>query len=128
MTENQQGVRLLKILCSSLLSMLLVVSAVAQQAPFAKPNVPVSSHDRVYAADQTSNTVDVIDPFSTKSLGVIKLVDPVPASLAPLYKGALLVHGLGYSPDSQTLAVVSIASNSVTLIDPATNKVKGPIY
>jgi YVTN family beta-propeller protein len=86
MTENQQGVRPLKIFCSSLFSLLLVSSAVAQQAPFAKPNVPVFSHDRVYAADQTSNTVDVIDPSSNKSLGVIKLGDPVPASLAPLYK------------------------------------------
>ena len=38
------------------------------------------------------------------------------------------MHGLGYSPDSKTLAVVSIASNSITLIDPATNKVKGKVY
>ena len=38
------------------------------------------------------------------------------------------MHGLGYSPDSKTLAVVSVASNSVTLIDTATNKVKGTIY
>jgi YVTN family beta-propeller protein len=128
MTENQQGVRPLKILRFSLLSIFLLASAVAQQMPFAKPNVPISSHDRVYSADQTSNTVDVIDPSSNKSLGVIKLGDPVPASLAPLYKGASLVHGLGYSPDSQTLAVVSIASNSITLIDPATNKIKGIVY
>jgi YVTN family beta-propeller protein len=118
----------LKKLLSPLFLLLLIGSSIAQQMPFAKPNVPLSSHDRVYSADQTSNTVDVIDPSSNKSLGVIRLGDPVPASLAPLYKGALLVHGLGYSPDSQTLAVVSIASNSVTLIDPATNKVKGTIY
>jgi YVTN family beta-propeller protein len=59
---------------------------------------------------------------------VIKLGDPVPGALSPLYKGQLLVHGLGYSPDSKTLAVVSIGSNSVTLIDTATNKVKGTVY
>jgi YVTN family beta-propeller protein len=100
----------------------------AQQAPFARPNVAVSSHDRVYSADQTSNTVSVIDPYNNKLLGVIKLGDPVPASLGALYKGALLVHGLGYAPDSKTLAVVSIGSNSVTLIDPATNKVRGTVY
>jgi YVTN family beta-propeller protein len=82
----------------------------------------------VYAADQTSNTVSVIDPSSTRLLGVIKLGDPVPGALSPLYKGQLLVHGLGYSPDAKTLAVVSIASNSVSLIDTATNKVKGTIY
>jgi YVTN family beta-propeller protein len=100
----------------------------AQQAPWARPDIPVSSHDRVYTADQTSNTVSVIDPAENRLLGVIRLGDPVPGALSPLYKGQLLVHGLGYSPDSKTLAVVSIASNSVTLIDTATNKVKGTIY
>lgn len=103
-------------------------SALAQQAPWDRPDTPVSSRDRVYTADQTSNTVSVIDPSTNKLLGVIKLGDPVPGALSPLYKGQLLVHGLGYSPDSKTLAVVSIASNSVTLIDTATNKVKGTVY
>jgi len=102
--------------------------AVAQQAPWGRPNIPVSTHDRVYAADQTSNTVSVIDPSSNKLLEVIRLGNPVPGALSPLYKGQLLVHGLGYSPDSRTLAVVSIASNAVTLIDTATNKVKGTVY
>jgi YVTN family beta-propeller protein len=100
----------------------------AQQAPWARPDVPISKHDRVYTADQTSNTVSVIDPADNKLLGVIKLGDPVPGALSPLYKGQLLVHGLGYSPDSKTLAVVSVGSNSVTLIDTATNKVKGTVY
>ena len=88
----------------------------------------MSAHDRVYAADQTSNTVSVIDPSSNKLLGVIRLGDPVPGALSPLYTGQLLVHGLGYSPDAKTLAVVSVGSNSVTLIDTATNKVKGTVY
>ncbi|HSS96605.1 MAG TPA: hypothetical protein VLK33_06240, partial [Terriglobales bacterium] len=107
---------------------LLFAQAFAQQAPWSRSNVPVSSHDRVYAANQTSNTVSVIDPSSNKLLGVIRLGDPLPGSLTPLYRGQLLVHGLGYSPDSKTLAVVAVASNSVTLIDTATNKVKGVIY
>jgi YVTN family beta-propeller protein len=102
--------------------------ASAQQAPWARPNIPISNHDRVYAADQTSNTVSVIDPSGNKLLGVIRLGNPVPGALSPLYRGQLLVHGLGYSPDSRTLAVVSIASNAVTLIDTATNKVKGTVY
>jgi len=113
-------------------ALLLVLSlpayAQAQQAPWGHADIPVSSHDRVYAADQTSNTVSVIDPASNKLLGVIRLGDPVPGALSPLYKGELLVHGLGYSPDSKTLAVVSVGSNSVTLIETATNKVKGKIY
>src|SRR5450631_31886 len=99
-----------------------------QQAPWGRADIPVSAHDRVYAADQTSNTVSVIDPFSNKLLGVIRLGDPVPGALSPLYRGQLLVHGLGYSPDGKTLAVVSIASNSVALIETATNKVKTIIY
>jgi len=102
--------------------------ALAQQAPWGRADIPVSANDRVYAADQTSNTVSVIDPSTNKLLGVIRLGDPVPGALSPLYRGQLLVHGLGYSPDSGTLAVVSVGSNSVTLIDAQTNKVKKTIY
>lgn len=106
----------------------LVDGAFAQQAPWGRPDIPISAHDRVYAADQTSNTVSVINPSSNKLLGVIRLGEPVPAALSPLYTGQLLVHGLGYSPDFRTLAVVSIASNAVTFIDTATNKVKGTTF
>jgi YVTN family beta-propeller protein len=84
--------------------------------------------DRVYTADQTSNTVSVIDPATNKLLGSIHLGEDVPAALSPLYRGELLVHGLGFSPDHKTLDVVSIGSNSVTLIDTETNTVKGKIY
>src|SRR5499427_275786 len=114
------------ILCCLLLC--LSTPAIAQQAPWARADVAVSSHDRVYTADQTSNTVSVIDPSENKLLGVIRLGDPVPGALSPLYKGQLLVHGLGFSPDSKALAVVSVGSNSVTLIDTATNKIKGIVY
>jgi len=106
----------------------LLPSAFGQQAPWGRPDIPISSRDRVYAADQTSNTVSVIDPASNKLLGVIRLGDPVPGALSPLYKGQLLVHGLGYSPDGSVLAVVSVASNSVTLIDTRTNRVRKTIY
>jgi len=111
-----------------LLFFCLLPCAVAEQAPWARPNIPISAHDRVYAANQTSNTVSVIDPSSNNLLGVIRLGDPVPGALSALYKGQLLVHGLGYSPDAKTLAVVSIASNSVALIDTTTNAVKKIIY
>jgi YVTN family beta-propeller protein len=112
----------------SLLSLCVLPGALAVQAPWARPDIAISDRDRVYTADQTSNTVSVINPSENKLLGVIRLGDPVPGALSPLYKGQLLVHGLGYSPDSKTLAVVSIGSNSVTLIDTATNKVKGVVY
>jgi len=81
--------------------------------PASAPDVPVSARDRVYTADQFSNTVSVVDPSQNKLLGVVKLGDPQPGNLSPLYRGQLLVHGLGFSPDGSTLAVVSIGSNSV---------------
>src|SRR5206468_5518958 len=93
-----------------------------------RKDIPITAHERVYTAAQTPNTGAVIEPVENKLLGVIKLVDAVPGALSPLYKGQLLVHGLGYSPDNKTLAVVSVGSNSVSLIDTATNKVKGVVY
>ena len=104
--------------------------AAAGQAPDAagRPDVPVSHRDRFYTGDQFSNTVSVIDPADNRLLGLIKLGDPTPGNLSPLYKGQLLVHGMGFSPDHRTLAVVSIGSNSVTFIDTATNAVKHVAY
>src|SRR5215470_8095173 len=106
------------------------VPAYGGQAPFgsAGANFPISGRDRVYAAEQFSNTVSVINPSTNENLGVIRLGDPQPMNLSPLYKGQVLVHGLGFSPDHRTLVVVSIASNSVTFIDTATNAVKHITY
>src|SRR6201998_270534 len=102
--------------------------ATNKQAPFDQPDIPISSHDRVYTADQFSNTVSVIDPSSNKTIGVIRLGNPSPNNFSPLYKGQVLVHGMGFSPDHRTLAVVSIGSNSVEFIDTATNVVKHITY
>jgi YVTN family beta-propeller protein len=101
---------------------------VGGQAPFDQPDIPISSHDRVYTADQFSNTVSVVDPSSNTLLGVIRLGDPSPHNFSPLYKGQVLVHGMGFSPDHRTIAVVSIGSNSVAFIDTATNEVKHITY
>jgi len=115
-----------------LASALLAGSAAARagQAPGAAsaPDVPVSHHDRVYAAEQFSNTVSVTDPADNKLLGVIRLGDPQPGNLSPLYRGQVLVHGMGFSPDHKTIAVVAIATNSVTFIDTATNATKHVTY
>jgi YVTN family beta-propeller protein len=116
------------IFAALLAAVLLPVQAMAQQAPWATPNASISHRDRVYAAEQFSNTVSVIDPADNKLLGVIRLGDPQPGNFSPLYKGQVLVHGMGFAPDGKTLAIVSIGSNSVTFIDTATNTVKHTTY
>ena len=104
--------------------------AVAGQAPAAAsdPDIPISHQDRVYSAEQYSNTVSVTDPVDNKLLGAIHLGTPLPANLSPLYKGQLLVHGMGFPPDHRTIAVVAIGSNAVNFIDTATNSVKHVTY
>ena len=104
--------------------------ALAGQAPAAAsdPDIPISHQDRVYSAEQYSNTVSVTDPVDNKLIGTIRLGDPLPANLSPLYKGQLLVHGMGFSPDHRTIAVVAIGSNAVNFIDTATNSVKHVTY
>src|SRR3984893_14811958 len=122
---------------NSILTVLLVATALfgvrsawAGQAPAAAtdPNIPISHRDRVYSAEQFSNTVSVTDPVDNKLLGAIHLGDPLPASFSPLYTGQLLVHGMGFSPDHRTIAVVAIGSNAVNFIDTATNTVKHVTY
>jgi YVTN family beta-propeller protein len=116
------------VLCAALTASAIPASAGQAPGKESDPDVPVTHRDRVYAAEQFSNTVSVSDPVDNKLLGVIRLGDPAPANFSPLYKGQVLVHGMGFSPDHRTLAVVSIGSNSVTFIDTATNSVKHTTY
>src|SRR5499433_2443297 len=118
--------------CTARLAVLLVSTVLvgtryagAGQVPGAAsdPDATVSHRDRVYAAVQFSNTVSVTDPVNNKLLGVIRLGDTQPANFSPLYHGQVLVHGMGFSPDHKTLAVVAIGSNSVSFIDTETNAV-----
>ena len=102
----------------------------AGQAPgsASAPDIAVSHHDRVYAAEHspTPSPSSILPQYTL--LGVIRLGDPSPMNFSPLYKGQVLVHGMGFSPDHRTIAVVSIGSNSVTFIDTATNTVKHTTY
>ncbi|WP_411281552.1 cytochrome D1 domain-containing protein [Gemmatimonas sp.] len=98
------------------------------QAP-ALPGAPgTSSRDRVYTADQTSNTVSVIDAGTNTLLGTIALGDARPNVLGALYNKQIDVHGLGFSPDGTLLSVISVTSNAVTIIETATNRVRGTLY
>ncbi|MGL4942452.1 MAG: YncE family protein [Thermoguttaceae bacterium] len=86
------------------------------------------SRDRVYTANQVSNTVSVIDPQTRAFLGEIVLGKPNPNTLTALYKGVSLVHGLRYDPHRQRLAVVSVGSNSVTFLSTTDNSVVKTVY
>src|SRR5215212_11875297 len=116
------------LLSSTILLISQSARGVQPTGAIASPDIPVSHHDRVYTADQFSNTISVTDPVDNKLLGVIRLGDPVPGNLSPLYHGQLLVHGMGFSPDHHTIVVVSIGSNSVAFIDTATNAIKHITY
>src|ERR1700686_4823178 len=130
--NGSHDVNQIRLLSASLVAAALVAAQPgwAGQAPgsVSEPDVPVSHRARVYAAEQFSNTVSVTDPADNRLVGVIRLGDPQPGNFSPLYKGQVLVHGMGFSPDHKTLAVVSIGSNSVTFIDTATNTVKHTTY
>ena len=106
-----------------------IVAALAVCSVLTAPALATpGARDRVYTADQNSNTVSVINPVSNTLLGQIRLGNQRPDVLSPLYKGEINVHGLGFSPDHKTLIAISNGSNSVAFIDMATNKVKGITY
>ena len=44
------------------------------------PDITISHHARVYAAEQFSNTVSVTAPVDNKLLGVVRLGDPYPGN------------------------------------------------
>jgi YVTN family beta-propeller protein len=101
-----------------------------QQAPPAPP--PISSEDRVYTADQTSNTVTVVDPHANRVLGTIPLgsirMDTGADTLGAMYDGQFDVHGLGFSRDGRYLDVIDVTTNAAHVVDTATNKVLHTIY
>ena len=87
------------------------------QAPALPGAQPISANDRVYTADQSSNTVSVINPKTNTVLGTIALGEPrmdVDADvLGAMYNGAIDVHGLGFSRDGRYLDVVDVTTNAV---------------
>jgi YVTN family beta-propeller protein len=93
---------------------------------------PISGNDRVYTADQDSNTVTVIDPKTDTVLGTIPFgavrLDTNADVLGAMYNGQIDVHGLGFSRDGRYVDVMDVTTNAVHVIDTATNKVIRTIY
>jgi len=104
-------------------------TSVAVQAPALPGAQPITSRDRVYTADQTSNTVTVIDPATGKVLGTIPLgAQRLGGVLGPQYLQDVNVHGLGFSSDGRYLDVISVTTNTVTVIRTADNAIVSQTY
>jgi YVTN family beta-propeller protein len=92
----------------------------------------ISGNDRVYTADQDSNTVTVIDPKTDTVLGTIPMgavrLDTNADVLGAMYNGQIDVHGLGFSRDGRYLDVIDVTTNAVQVIDTATSKVLSTCY
>ncbi|MFB7186950.1 hypothetical protein ACFCZT_16970 [Streptomyces sp. NPDC056230] len=102
------------------------------QAPALPGAQQISGNDRVYTADQSSNTVSVINPATNTVLGTIALgkprLDPSADVLGAMYDGEIDVHGLGFSRDGKWLDVIDVTTNAVHIIDTATNQVVRTMY
>lgn len=83
----------------------------------------------MYTADQTSNTVSVIDPSSDTLLGTIPLGEPrLDGVLGPQYIKEADVHGLGFSRDGRYIDVIDVTTNAVVVIETATNHIVSKTY
>ena len=90
---------------------------------------PISSGDRVYTADQSSNTVSVVDPATNRVLGTIALGQArLDGVLGPSDDDQVNVHGLGFSRDGTLLNVLAVTSNAAMVIDTASNKLVQTTY
>jgi YVTN family beta-propeller protein len=99
------------------------------QAPALPGAQPISPADRVYTADQVSNTVTVINPFTLEVLGTIALGRSRLQNLfSPLYFGEINTHGLGFSPDGSRLAAIHVTTNSAVVIRTADNRIENTFY
>ncbi len=122
----------------------LAASAPGRRAAAQAQGVAVEPTDRVFIANEDSNTVSVIDPRSNTVDTTINLTsfdeDPRPpfrfvtggampthAAMVgkPLYHGAIAVHGVVPSPDGRLLATSGRGTSNVYLIDTVAKRVVG---
>jgi YVTN family beta-propeller protein len=123
----------------------LAVSAGQRRASAQAPGgAAIEPNDRVFIANEDSNTISVIDPRSNAVETTINLTsfdeDPRPpfrfvtggvmpthAAMVnkPLYHGCIAAHGVVPSPDGRLLATSGRGSSNVYLIDTVAKKVVG---
>ena len=125
-----------------------IAVALSAREALAQPARPASiePHDRVFIANEDSNTLSVIDPRSNAVETTINLTsfdeDPRPpfrfvtggilpthAAMIhkPLYHGCIDAHGAVPSPDGRMLATSGRGSSNVYLIDAVQKRVIGNV-
>jgi YVTN family beta-propeller protein len=102
----------------------LTVSSLLTASAFAAPG----AQDRVYTADQNTNTVSVINPATNLLLGQIKLGNQRPGRVVAAIQGRDQCARPGLFARPQDPDCHFKRFNSVAFIDTATNKVKGITY
>lgn len=107
---------------------MIKILAIASLIITTQVNAQSYQADKVYTANQVSNTVSVIDPQTNTLLGELVLGKPQPDIFSALYKGQALVHGMGYSSKRKLLVVISIGSNAVSFISTQNDNVLKTIY
>ncbi|TKA66647.1 hypothetical protein B0A49_08633 [Cryomyces minteri] len=109
-------------LLSALVWANLALAQIQAPALFGAP--PISSHDRIYTGDQTSNTVTVINPSTNEVLGTIALGDErLSGTIGPQYIKSVNSHGLGFSRDGKYICSISVTTNTVTVIRTLDNSI-----
>lgn len=109
-----------------LLLLAIALRAAAQAQAPANPGAgqPISSRDRIYTGDQSSNTITVIDPSTLSVLGTIALGSQrLSDVIGPQYIRGVNSHGLGFSRDGKYIVSTSVTSNTVTVIRTRDNAV-----
>lgn len=86
------------------------------QAPALPGARAISSRDRVYAADQSSNAVSVIEPKAGRVPDTIALGQDRPDQVLGPDESQVNVHGLGFSRDCRSLDLISVTSSAAQLI------------
>jgi len=136
--------RMLKVTTLGALAVSMGRQVAEAQAPAGTP--AIEPDDRVFIANEDSNTISVIDPRSNTVETTINLTsfdeDPRPpfrfvtggvmpthAAMIhkPLYHGAIAVHGVVPSPDGRMLATAGRGSSNLYLIDTLAKKVIGNV-
>ncbi|KAB2570447.1 Nitrous oxide reductase [Lasiodiplodia theobromae] len=112
-----------------LLAIALRAAAQAQAPATPGSGAPISSRDRIYTGDQSSNTITVIDPSTLSVLGTISLGSQrLSDVIGPQYIRGVNSHGLGFSRDGQYIVSTSVTSNTVTVIRTRDNAIVSQTY